>query len=309
MHYIVWNGTSGRVCSNGVIFDVESPPVLGFDYDWVTYEPALSRVIYVKDGKQYTMTGTQQDKCAVFCEEFERAANYTVWAYDASGAFAGEKLRQDPLVLNGTYGFLHSPPDHPASKVVGTEWKRIVATISDEGYLALDPANICPRCVLLFVEEEWATFPKPAHDYETWDHELEEWTDRRIPDRLKENAVVTIRNAYEAVRWKAWGFYVAPFDMATWPMQVAEAKAYIASPEAPTPYMDAYIAGTTPDRLKSDLAQDILTKSDVFAATIGAVNAEQREWLKAIEAASTNAAVDAILVAVAEAVKPENLVR
>lgn len=307
MQYIVWNGTAGRVCSQGVVFDIDTPPVLGFAYDWVFYEPALGRAVLVEAGVQRELTAEEVQACSIFCDTFEAQANYTVWAYDASGVFVGEKLRQDPLVLNGTYGFLHSPPDHPASKVVGTEWKRIIATINDEGYLALDPTSICPRCVLLFTEEEWASFPKPTHDYETWDAVQEKWADKRILSRLKENAVVTIQNAYEAVRWKAWGTYVAPFDMVSWPLQVAEARAYLASSASATPYMDSYLAGTVPDRNKVDLAQDILAKSDAFASTIGSVNAEQWQWLKAVEAAATNAEVDAIMSNVVEATKPNTL--
>lgn len=307
MNFVVWNGMSGRVSSKGVVFDMDAPPAVGFPFDALFHEPALGRSVVVRDGVQAQLDDAQQAACEAFCEGFESSANYAVWAFDASGAFVGERLRQDPMVLDGTYGYLHTPPDHPASKAVGGQWKRIAASITDEGMLALDPAGICPRCVLLLAEEEWASFPRPAHDHETWDFLAGAWADKRMLPRLKENAVVTIQNAYEAVRWKAWGTYVAPFDMGTWPIQVAEARAVKADPAAPTPYMDAYIAGTNPARTKADLADDILAKSAAFASTVGAVNAEQRAWLKAVEAAAANAAVDAIMLDVVEATRPDTL--
>lgn len=307
MNFVVWNGAVGRVCSKGIAFDLDTPPVLNLEFDMVFYEPALNRMMFVKDNINYQMTDEQIALCESYCEEFESSNNYLVWAYDDSHAFVGEKFRQDPLILNGTYHFLFTPPNHPASKAVGEEWKQIVATITDDGFLTLNPGGICPRCILLFTEEEWATFPKPTHDYETWDVSQEKWADMRILERLKENAVVTIQNAHEALRWKAWGQYVAPFDIATWPIQVSEANAVKADSDAPTPYMNTYLADTDPNRTKLDLAEDILAKSAAFAAVVGTVNAAQKNWLKAVEAATTNVEVDTIMADVVEATKPNTL--
>ncbi len=188
------------------------------------------------------------------------------------------------------------PPDHPASVWTENGWERVVATIMEDGSLRLMPDNICPKCVLLLTEAEWAAFPQPPNQYYKWDFTAEKWVDKRDPARLRKEAGLRIRNVFEAVRWRAWGAYIPDFETTTWPGQVREAEGWLNDQAYPTPGIDAYLeelGSEAPE--KAEFARVILENDIAFRAQIMRVNARQRLWINRIYTCADNAATDMLM--------------
>jgi len=82
-------------------------------------------------------------------------------------------------------------------------------------------------------------------------------------------------------------------EIASWPQQEKEARAYLADPAASTPLLDALAAarGVTKDAL----AAKIVTKADQFAAAAGALIGKRQALEDAINAAQTVAGVEAVV--------------
>ncbi|QEY24687.1 phage tail protein [Neisseria animalis] len=84
------------------------------------------------------------------------------------------------------------------------------------------------------------------------------------------------------------------FEVQTWPLQAAEAKAWEADPAAPTPVLDGIAAarGEEPDKLKAAALRKALAYSALSAHVAG-----QRQALQSkIESAKTVAALDKIKI-------------
>ena len=109
-------------------------------------------------------------------------------------------------------------------------------------------------------------------------------------------------------------------EMATWPMQLAEARAYKADPTAATPFLDAMLSAQTSAAAAGDdatlvqskdaLAADILAHdAPDYLAAAGAVHGEMRAWILRVWNAANLDEVDALTAAVAEALGVPPLAR
>lgn len=91
----------------------------------------------------------------------------------------------------------------------------------------------------------------------------------------------------------------APYDAHddAFARQLHEATAYMANPEAETPYIDAFLAARSDvgKPSKADLCADIITNNSAYKLAVAQVNGEQWNWLTQVKAATTNAELDAIL--------------
>jgi len=116
--------------------------------------------------------------------------------------------------------------------------------------------------------------------------------DVAVLSRRKEKQALEVNTSFEL----AMGELVTGYperEIASWPQQEKEARAYLADPAASTPLLDALAAarGVTKDAL----AAKIVTKADQFAAAAGALIGKRQALEDAINAAQTVAGVEAVV--------------
>lgn len=302
-------------------FGTDQKPELSFAFDVLRYETATQLSFkMVGNSDPIPLTDEEIAACRAFCDSFAATADYSVQAYEPeTGLYVGTMLKSE-AVGTGLSWLLGAAPDHPVSKLVDGQWVRIAALFMEDGHYRLLPDSTCPKCILFLTQDEWDAWPKPARSTEIWDFATETWKDYRTLERAQSTADDYIRNAYTSKRAEALG-QVPSQEMATWPMQLAEARAWQADPTAPTPFIDAMLASqastlTVGDESpslaedKAALVANILKHDDPdYLAAVGAVHGEMRGWILRVWDAQTLDEVDALTAAVAEALSISPLIR
>lgn len=113
-------------------------------------------------------------------------------------------------------------------------------------------------------------------------------------DEMKAGALSRINAAYQASVDALTAGY-PDGEIASWPKQEEEARAYVANNSASTPWMDAAVAarGIT----KADLATKIIANADLFTAASGQLSGKRqrlRDQILALGDSVTQAQLDAI---------------
>lgn len=86
-----------------------------------------------------------------------------------------------------------------------------------------------------------------------------------------------------------------PFEMASWRKQEEEARAYLANAAAATPVIDGLRAARAKGEDRATLAQKIVTRADAFASAYSPILGKKQACLDALDVATMQAAVDAIV--------------
>ena len=315
-----WANGLGRVSSGDHLFDVMEKPVLGFEFDAVYYETPTRMAMKVQGDEQMPLSEEEIAACRMYCDGFAGMADYAVQTYEAeTGLYMGTMLKSEAEARKLAW-FIGDAPDNPVSKLVDGRWERIAALFTEDGHYRLLPDSTCPKCILFLTQAEWDAWPKPARSTEIWDFAAETWKDYRTLERAQSTADDYIRNAYTSKRAEAMG-QVPSQEMATWNMQLAEARAWQADPTAPTPFIDAMLGAQTATLATGDEAPAItedkaalvasILKHDApdYLAAVGAVHGEMRAWILRVWAAQTLEEVDALTAAVAETLNISPLIR
>lgn len=293
----VWDGVTGRVLSEGVLFTTGVKPDVGFDYETLYYETPFHRAVVFDAHGERPLTEEEISGIRVYCEGFAAANDYLVQAYEEdTGVYAGEMLKSEASAKG--YGYRYAEvPEHAAMKWTGAAWETIHAVIMEDGNLALRPSGICNRCVKFFTFEEFEKFPARPSPVHVYDFALEAWVDKRDLEQLKKDVSWQIRNTFEAIRWGEAGTFVPQYEQDTWAVQIAEAENWLKDAARPTPYIDTFLARRTDGAVptKEELCKDILANHAAYVTAVAGVNAVQWKFLKDIQACADNAAVDALL--------------
>ena len=316
---LTWSNGRGSVSSGDYLFDTDERPDLPFEFDALYYDPPTGLSFKVRGDERVSLTEEEIAACRAFCDGFKDNADYAVQAYEAeTGLYRGTMLKSE-AEAQGLAWFVGDAPDHPVSKLAGGRWERVAALFMEDGQYRLMPDSICPKCVVFLTQAEWDAWPKPTKSTEVWDFATETWKDYRTLERAQATADDYIRNAYSARRAAVMG--AVPYaEMATWPMQLAEARAYKADPTAATPFLDAMLSAQTSAleagddatlvQAKDALAADILAHdAPDYLAEVGAVHGEMRAWILRVWNAANLDEVDALTAAVAEALGVPPLAR
>lgn len=315
---LTWSNGRGSVSSGDYLFDVDEKPDAGFAFDALYYETPTGLAFKVTDEEQQPLSAEEIAACRAFCDGFADTADYAVQTYeDETGLYRGVMLKSE-AEAQGLAWFVGDAPDHPVSKLVDGQWRRIAALFMEDGQYRLMPDSICPKCVLFLTQAEWDAWPKPTKSTEVWDFATETWKDYRTLERAQKTADDYIRNAYSSKRAAVMG--AVPYaEMATWPMQLAEARAYKADPTAATPFLDAMLntqtaalseASPVPVEDKDALVKAVLAYDDPdYLSKVGAVHGEMRAWILRVWNAANLDEVDALTAAVAEALNTSPLIR
>lgn len=317
---LTWSNGRGSVSSGDILFDTDERPDLPFEFDALYYEPPTGLSFKVRGDERVSLTEEEIAACRAFCDGFADTADYAVQTYeDETGLYRGVMLKSE-AEAQGLAWFVGDAPDHPVSKLADGRWERVAALFMEDGQYRLMPDSVCPKCVVFLTQAEWDAWPKPTKSTEVWDFATETWKDYRTLEQARTTADSYIRNAYGARRSAVMG--AVPYaEMATWPMQLAEARAYKADPTAATPFLDAMLntqtaalsvdeASPVPVEDKDALVNAVLAYDDPdYLSKAGAVHGEMRAWILRVWNAANLDEVDALTAAVAEALGVPPLVR
>lgn len=304
MDYILtWSNGIGKVSSGEYLFDMTEKPVLPFDFDALYYETPTNVSFKVLGDQQLALTEDEQLVCQTYCTNFLDAADYPVHAYETESGLYRDVMMKSKAIEKGYSYVIGDAPDHPVSKRVNDEWVRIAALIRSNGSYVLMPDSVCDACVLFFTAEEWDAHSKPTRSTERWDFATETWKDYRTLEEAKKEADSWIRNLYTSKRRELMGS--GPYqELASWPWQIDEAKAWDEDSSAATPFLDGMLNAMNQDEstqtTKEDLVQSVLKYTSAeWLNSIGAVHGEMYVQITKLRAATTVAEVDAVTDALA----------
>ena len=277
-------------------------PELEFEFEALFYETPTDNRIKVVEGASEELTEEEIEACKKFCKEFLEKGDYFVEAYEKdSRLYKGRMLKS--AVHEQHYGYALVAPLNPVSKWTGEKWERIAAVIRSDGSYVTMPEYICDACVLFFTESEWAEHSKPSRNTEQWDFASETWKDSRTVEQARSAADAWIRGLYVAQRTELMGN--GPYqELASWPWQVEEAKAWIQDNRAATPFLDGVLEALNSDEravtTKEVLVQDVLKYTDAeWLKSVGKVHGEMYANLKKLRQCETLQEIDALTDAVA----------
>lgn len=304
-YMLTFSNGFGKVSSGEYLFDIERAPHLPFDFGAVYFETPTGLAFKIVDGKQIPLTQEEQQACCDYCDNYLENGDYPVQAYETdSGLYLGVMLKSEAQ-KNGHAFTLGDMPDHPACKRVDNTWQRVAVTIREDGSYVLMPESICASCVLFLTVSEWAEWPKPTRTTERWDFATETWQDTRTVAQAKKDADTWIRNLYVAKRKELVGN--GPYqELASWPWQIEEAKAWIQDNEAETPFLDGVLEGLSSDHdmvmSKGVLVQEVLKYTDgEWLKSVGRVHGEMYVDIKKLRQCETLQEIDALTDALAVA--------
>lgn len=144
------------------------------------------------------------------------------------------------------------------------------------------------------------TLLKPEHPEMQWDGE--KWTfSQDVKARLDKEAVEQARSQkLQEINANAQAFInqmtgldkVPDFEVATWPLQAAEAKAWASDKTAQTPTLDNIAASRSMERIT--LIEKALQKAVAYETLVAHIAGQRQAYEDALKAATDNDAIDAI---------------
>lgn len=301
---ITWTGTSGRVCSDGILFDVDKKPNLGFEYDTLYYEPLAAFNFYTTSSKdaegqdvviKVELTEDNVEACIKYCDEFIEKEDYEVAAYNSDNVFVAVVMKS-AAIANGVKYSITERPTTPIAKFDEATGKfaPIYAAFKDDGFPLFNITAPTDDMVLFLTLEEWKLLPeRPSFRY-ALDFATDTWKDNRELDRVKSDALMTVRLYFEHEAIRTNSGFRTSLEMSQWSIQEQEASAYLKDNTVSTPFLDGFLS-KNPTITKLDLCERII--SDYEAATLkaqGEQHGEMYSYIYRIKDATTNAAVDAI---------------
>lgn len=306
MEYILtFSNGFGKVSSGEYLFDVENAPSLPFEFEALYFETPTGLAFKVVNGEQLALTDEEIAACRAYCDGYLENGDYPVQAYETeSGLYRGVMLKSEAEEKEYAH-VLGDTPDHPVSKRVGDAWERIAAVIRSDGSYVLMPDGVCDACVMFLTAAEWAEHSKPARSTQRWDFATETWKDSRTVEEARERADAWIRELYVAQRTELMGSGSYQ-ELASWPWQIAEARAWQTDYNASTPFLDGVLSALNADAAtattKAALVESVLkyTSPDWLGA-IGRVHGEMYAQLTKLRAAETLQEIDALTDALAAA--------
>lgn len=300
---VTWSGNYGVVQSNGINFPIGSRPTLDFEFDSVYYEPDLGNMFKVVNNKNTPLTESEISECSHFGTFFLDVADYPVQAYEPETKIWRGTMMKTEAQASGLSYVLDNAPDFPVARYTENGWEKIVAVILDDGWYKLDPDGVCDRCTLFMSQAEWDAFPHPTTGTQKWNFVSEKWEDYRTLEHAKKNLDQFLRSSYTSKRMDIVGNATAQ-EMASWPIQLAEAEAWSVDKQAATPFIDGMVEALSGTKTKEEVVVDILKHNDeIVLKEQGKLHGEMYSYIIRGRAATTLDEVDALEREAAEHLK------
>lgn len=296
---LVWQaGTCNVLCGNTFLHSPEKPG-LSFSFDELVCESPTNVYFKVVGNTQIILTEDEIIECHEYCDKFIENGDYVVFAYDPndSNLFIGELTKQE-CEAKGYRWVIDSTPETPVCSYDEStnKWVNFVAALTEDGILIVNPSQNSKKFVQFLTEAQLNNFPKPERDSDVWDFATENWMDKRDINRVRKEAMIDLRNNFDAMRWRESGGFVTAYEQGTWQYQLNEAKAYLADNTAETPYIDAFISARddTDIPTKQALCEDIIANHNSYLIAQAKTSARIWHYLKLIESANTCYEIDDI---------------
>ena len=145
------------------------------------------------------------------------------------------------------------------------------------------------------VQEATTPPPSEAHIIKDGEWVLPNEREAAILEELRAEKIISLNAAAQAFIDRAAGIDKIPgFEVQTWVIQAAEAKAWAANKSAPTPILDQIAAsrGVSADALK----QAALKKTIAYEQLTASITGQRQALQGKIEAAKTKSALDKIKI-------------
>lgn len=301
-YILVWNGVNGRVLANGeIIFDVDSKPVIGFDYDTITLDTNLQVASYTKkipnvDTMMVSeLDALQLDLCKQYCDSFLNSQDYEVHAYNDEKIYVGPMLKSKAEEHQLGYSIAKNPIVNSSKWDDFTQdWAPVYAAFKEDGYPDMNPVILTDNYVLVMTKSEWDKLPERPSVVYSLDIPTMTWKDKRELSRVKHDAIMDIRVYYEHASLREQS-YIRPQEMSSWLIQRSEANAYLKDEKSITPFLDGFLS-TNSQLNKKELCERILedyTQEKQYNQ--GVQHGEMYSFIYRIKEAITNQQVDEIV--------------
>ena len=158
---------------------LETNPNLGFNYDFLHYEPSKSFSFKISNNTQQELTSNE----TALIENFINNYRYKVWPINSDGTCgneiyidqtAGPYAHCAPPKLDGNYWY--NPNEN--------QWDYIYGVDQNGKYLGNVP----------YVQCHFFANKPPDFDYQVWDNSLQSWVDKRSLDEVKTYSLNIFRN-------------------------------------------------------------------------------------------------------------------
>lgn len=301
-----WDGLIGMITSGGISFTTNEKFDIGFAYDALYYEPAVGNLFLIYENQSRLLTVDEIVKINAYQETYIDTQDYAVWAYDSNNLYITE-LMKSAAIEKGYQYVMIGAPDHPASKLVDNQWVKIKMVVREDGTIVLDPAALCDLCVLGFTQDEYEKLPKQPNVHYLWNIKTGTWYDPRTLESCRKQAITNLKISYDHVIAIMLDDYVPFRQMNTWSWQVNEATAYL-NAEDPSkvemPYLSTFLTARI-DKNKptmKELCEDVLTNHHRYLKISATICAELWNYLKQLEAATTNSEIDELTIVIDHAI-------
>lgn len=299
---LYWNGTTKQGFFKVEGMEKTKPitvkPNLGFSFFTLAYEPELGSAYYSTD-EITTLVGLseeQKNKCDVFVQNLA-ATTVVMAAYDPrrENLFVGNMYKslveQKQLV-----GMYHPVPDHPVSKFNPTteQWDKIYAVIRLDGHFVLLPDSITSDDRVFLTQSEWEEID-PGTSNVVWDFDEHDWVDSRDLEATRTSVIDSITDNCEILRQEAYERSVSLYELASWPIKLAEAKSWLKDRSAPTPYFDSFNSRRDTKTDKETFMRDVLENNRRFTELTAIVDAYQWNMFEKVRSAATLEELDQLI--------------
>lgn len=315
---IIWNGVSGRVCSDGILFDVDKKPVLPFSYDNIHYEPQAGFSYFTTtavsgNGENVVLrmelTPEYAVSCDQYCDDFISKEDYEVAAYNSDNIFVAIVLKSQAEANGLKYSIVERPTTPIAKFIEETQkFAPIYAAFKEDGFPLFNIPAPTDDMVLFLTLEEWNKLPeRPSFRY-SLNFATDTWEDRRELDKVKSDALMTTRLYFDHEAIRAQNGFRTTREVSQWTIQEQEATAYLKDNTASTPFLDGFLS-KNPSIAKLELCERIIndyTESSLTAQ--GERHGEMYSYIYRIKDATTNAEVDTIVDEVYKRTKKYKLI-
>lgn len=305
----LWSGTSGKIVSQGIVFEIDKKPNLGFTYDSVFYEPATNMSFFTTTWKDsegndsvVKLALSEEDIAQIhkYCDEFIEKEDYEVSVYNSDNIFIGVYLKSQAVANKLKYS-ITSKPATPIAKYIEEkdDFYPVFVVFKEEGFPIFNPTTLTDDMVLFLTKEEWDQLPERKNYKYSLDFTTNKWVDKRELDKVKTDAIMSVRLYFDHAKIQTHGDFKAgyrtPTEMAQWTIQEQEAHAYKKDNKALTPFLDGFLSVNS-QLTKEELVNKIL--DDYTKASLkrqGKLHGEMYNYIYRIKQAETNDAVDSIM--------------
>jgi len=266
----------GQVANEEQLVDVTERPTTGFPFDSLVLDETNS--FKILGGEQITLTEDEVSLCTNFVGTFS-FPEVLVPMVDDLGVYVGLFTLSQ---RQADWQIVDSPAPDTGYVWRDGGWRRVTLVVFGDGTYAGRPESLMGDLALVYTESD--IFPNPVRATDKWNFVKGCWYDSRDLNKSINEAVLELRNLYEALNIRAAGEYTTKYEMATWRIQHEEATTWLADNDTPTPFINALNETRTDGLAKAELVAKILVKVNAWKGISARLLGEQQNLERRVRA-------------------------